>query len=657
MSRSLEQTNPSPPLGGRYKILSELGAGGFGQTFLAEDLHLPGHPQCVLKQLKPQTSDPNSLAMARRLFDTEAQVLYQLGDHDQIPRLLAHFEENEQFYLAQELIEGEPLTQELAGGQPWTEVQVIALLQDILQVLAFVHHKQVIHRDIKPPNLIRRRSDGKIVLIDFGAVKQVSTQVVNPDAGQTNLTISIGTKGYMPNEQLAGTPRFSSDVYAVGMLALQTLTGIHPKRLGEDPKTGEITWYERAPHIGPELAAIIDKMVRYDFRDRYPTAVEALLALRSLPARLLESLPEPDLFFEATQATSVEELPPLSSAIEQPTKSGIEPEAIPRLEPTEQTDAGIELPSTHIWVPTELPQKIADSTNGTASTEPLTEPLTQHEPTYSSGISAPGSATPESIQRRLIKPWSVLAVLAIASTAVLIALPHLFPHLTSQTNPTPPVPSPSPGATPTATPTTPPQKLQPEELLSQGDRLREAGQYQEALSLYEQASLLKLKKSDLAKADWGRCFCLNKLQKPTEAKVSCNDALAINPDYPEALWTKGNAIEQEKLPVEDPQELTMEALALYEKATKLKPDFAEAWVDRGVALQKLERSWEANTALDKAIKLNRDSALAWSTKGEALENLGLLKEAIDALDKAIQLQPNNSQAIQLRKRVQKELEQ
>lgn len=656
MSRSLEKTNPSPPLGGRYTIISELGAGGFGQTFMAEDLHLPGHPKCVVKQLKPQTNDPNSLAMARRLFDTEAQVLYQLGDHDQIPRLLAHFEENEQFYLAQELIEGEPLTQELAGGQPWTEVQAIALLQDILQVLAFVHHKQVIHRDIKPPNLIRRRSDGKIVLIDFGAVKQVSTQVVNHDAGPTNLTISIGTKGYMPNEQLAGTPRFSSDVYAVGMLVLQALTGIHPKRLGEDPKTGEITWHERAPHISPELAAIIDNMVCYDFRDRYPTAVEALLALRSLPAHLLESLPEPNLFFEEPEieATPSQELPPLPSAIEL-TEPRIQPESTPSWESTQQPPSGIDLSSTQIWVPTEFPEKLTNSTNGTDSIEPLTESLTQHEPTYSSGISAPGSATPESIGRQWVRPWSVLAVLAIGGTAVLMALPHLFPHLTNYTNSMRPVPTPSSGSTPTATPTIPPQKLPPEELLSQGDRLREAGQYQEALSFYDQAIKLKPSNPKLAKAYWGRCYSLNKLQKPTEAKVSCNDALALKPDYPEALWSKGKAIEQEKLAGEDPEEPTREALELYQKATKLKPDLAEAWVDRGVALQNLGRSWEANDALDQGIKLKRDSALAWSTKGEALANLGLLKEAIEALDKALQLQPNDPKVIELRKRVQEKL--
>jgi serine/threonine protein kinase len=109
------------PLGGRYKIISQLGAGGFGQTFLAEDLHLPGHPRCVVKHLKPQTKEDSTLSMARRLFDTEAQALYQLGDHDQIPHLLAHFEDNQEFYLAQELIEGEPLTQEFAAGQLWSE--------------------------------------------------------------------------------------------------------------------------------------------------------------------------------------------------------------------------------------------------------------------------------------------------------------------------------------------------------------------------------------------------------------------------------------------------------------------------------------------------------------------------------------------------------
>ena len=109
-------------LASRYKIVKHLGAGGFGQTFLAQDTQLPGKPLCVVKQLKPQSNDPYTLQVARRLFDTEAKILYKLGDYDQIPRLLAHFEENREFYLVQQFIEGEELSQEMTRGQRWSEV-------------------------------------------------------------------------------------------------------------------------------------------------------------------------------------------------------------------------------------------------------------------------------------------------------------------------------------------------------------------------------------------------------------------------------------------------------------------------------------------------------------------------------------------------------
>src|SRR6476469_8154976 len=129
-------------LGGHYQITSHLGGGGFGQTYLAKDQYLPGNPLCVVKQLKPQATDPFTLQTARRLFDTEAKILYQLGTHDQIPRLFAYFEENKEFYLVQEFIEGHDLSQELTpaiiGGQ-LSEGEVICLLQDVLEILEFVH--------------------------------------------------------------------------------------------------------------------------------------------------------------------------------------------------------------------------------------------------------------------------------------------------------------------------------------------------------------------------------------------------------------------------------------------------------------------------------------------------------------------------------------
>ena len=271
-------------LSGRYQIISQLGQGGFGQTYLAEDMHLPGKPQCVVKQLQPKTTDPVALQTAKRLFDTEAEVLYKLGTHPRIPRLFAHFEENQEFYLVQEFIEGHSLTKEIGSGKQLTEVQVVNLLQDILKVLEFVHEQQVIHRDLKPSNLIRRYKDCEIVLIDFGAVKQISAPLVDSEddtKGDTNLTIAIGSPGYMPNEQLAGTPQFSSDIYAVGMIGIEALTGLHPKQLQKDPVTGEIIWQDQV-QVSPGLIYVLDKMVRYDFRQRYQSATSAIADLKNL---------------------------------------------------------------------------------------------------------------------------------------------------------------------------------------------------------------------------------------------------------------------------------------------------------------------------------------------------------------------------------------
>jgi serine/threonine protein kinase len=266
-------------LDGRYKVIRELGAGGFGQTYIAEDIKLYNN-QCVVKLLRPMASDPMTLQVARRLFESEAQLLHKLGTHDQIPQLLAHFEENQQFYLVQQFIDGHPLSDELTPGKQLSEAYTIALLQNILQPLAFVHQNQVVHRDIKPPNLIRRQSDGKIVLIDFGAVKQIGTQVVNAQ-GQTKMTVSIGTPGYMPSEQSRGSPRLSSDIYAVGMIGIQALTGLMPDQLHEDVQTAEIIWRHLVA-VNPQLADVLDMMVRYDFRHRYQSATDALAAVQQL---------------------------------------------------------------------------------------------------------------------------------------------------------------------------------------------------------------------------------------------------------------------------------------------------------------------------------------------------------------------------------------
>ena len=265
----------------RYKICEDLGRGGFGQTFIAEDIHLPGHPKCVIKQLKPKDTRSFVLESARKLFDREAQTLYKLGKHSQIPALLAHFEEDNEFYLAQEMIEGVVLSQEITPGKKLSESFTFWLLEEVLQTLEFVHQQNVIHRDIKPSNLIKRASDGKIVLIDFGAVKETSIHTISHQ-GYTSFTLTIGSPGYMPDEQANGRPKFASDIYATGMMCIHALTGVTPSQMPEDQKTGEIIWRDLVPNINSEFADFLDKMTRPHFSQRFQNGTEALAALQNL---------------------------------------------------------------------------------------------------------------------------------------------------------------------------------------------------------------------------------------------------------------------------------------------------------------------------------------------------------------------------------------
>ncbi len=260
----------------RYRAVKRLGGGGFGETYLAEDLRRPGNPICVVKQLHLSSGSPAVMQAARRLFASEAEVLEKLK-HPQIPQLLAYFEEEGSFYLVQEFIDGSLLASTIGEQGRLSEAQVVQLLENILNILVFIHAQGVIHRDIKPSNLIRRHSDNKFVLIDFGAVKEVQKAASQLESDAH--TVSIGTAGYSPSEQLAGRPYPNSDIYALGMTAIHAITGLSPSELPTDPNTGEFIWQNWASHISPKVIHVIGRMVRYYFRDRYQTASEALQEL------------------------------------------------------------------------------------------------------------------------------------------------------------------------------------------------------------------------------------------------------------------------------------------------------------------------------------------------------------------------------------------
>lgn len=291
----------------RYRVLKALGRGGFGVTFLAQDCRLPSHPLCVIKQLCPKVDSPSVLKRACERFEREAKILSQLGSHAQIPRLLDYFQMDGEFYLVQEYIRGNTLAKEVKLRGPFSEYSVKRFLKEILPVLSFVHQQQVIHRDIKPPNIILCQDDGRLVLIDFGAVKERISEV--EDATHRGSTTQfVGTIGFAPPEQLALRPTYSSDIYAIGVTCLYLLTGKPPMEFDYDPITGEMCW-EHEVRVSEHFAKMLNKMLRVSLRDRY-TSVEQIqraLDLEPYLNNLEECLNTPR---RAGHAVPVQPIPP-----------------------------------------------------------------------------------------------------------------------------------------------------------------------------------------------------------------------------------------------------------------------------------------------------------------------------------------------------------
>lgn len=269
-------------LNNRYQIEQTLGAGGFGETFLAIDTQMPSQRRCVLKQLRPMTDNPQIYQIVQERFRREAAILETLGKgNHQIPELFAYFTENGLFYLVQEWIEGQTLTDKIVKEGAKHEEFARQILLNALPVLDYVHSKGIIHRDIKPDNIILRTGDAMPVLIDFGAVKETVGTVLNSQGNVTS-SIVIGTPGFMASEQAAGRPIFSSDLYSLGLSVIFALTGKVPQELDTDLRTGEILWQRDIPDLTPDFAAVLDRAIQVYPRDRYGTAQEMLTALQSI---------------------------------------------------------------------------------------------------------------------------------------------------------------------------------------------------------------------------------------------------------------------------------------------------------------------------------------------------------------------------------------
>ncbi|MDI9635363.1 protein kinase [Geitlerinema splendidum] len=265
-------------IGGRYKLLYFLGGGGFGYAYFARDQDFSTEGWCLVKQMSfGNPLSPMSREERIQRFKQEAETLNLLGEYDKIPRLHDYFEENEQFYLVEDFIDGHNLEEELSNFK-LSEYEVYSLVKDVLETLEFVQEKNIIHRDITPDNLIRRLADRKIVLIDFGAVKRI----ISEDRFRRSPTISIGKEVYMPDEQASGRPRRCSDIYAIGIIGIQACIGDTPEK---DYDSGELIWRGKVS-INPNFANILEKMTSCNWRNRYQIASEVLIDLDKISSEI-----------------------------------------------------------------------------------------------------------------------------------------------------------------------------------------------------------------------------------------------------------------------------------------------------------------------------------------------------------------------------------
>ncbi len=276
----------------RYRGIYKLSGGGMSYTFLGVD-EATDYLPCIIKQFSPHLQAKISTQKALELFHQEAIRLQELGKHHQIPEFFSTFEQQHHLYLIEEFIAGKTLMQELQEKTAFNETKIRAVLQDLLPVLQYIHQNNVIHRDLKPDNIIRRESDGKLVLIDFGIAKY------SPNLAQPLTGTITGTIGYAPLEQIRGGKVYpASDLYSLGVTCIQLLTDMPPNELF-DPFTGELIWRSylevKGISISETLSQILDKLIQDLIKYRYQSATEVLQDLNTLKPQSLSSDPAPAL--------------------------------------------------------------------------------------------------------------------------------------------------------------------------------------------------------------------------------------------------------------------------------------------------------------------------------------------------------------------------
>ncbi|MFB2769097.1 tetratricopeptide repeat protein [Pelatocladus sp. BLCC-F211] len=559
---------------GRYQIIQELGRGGFGVTYLATDTS--SNILCAIKKLDPLNAD---LETAKRFFHREVNILNTLQTNQQVPKFFDYLEEDNNYYIVEEYIEGTSLAELV--HQKWPEYTVVNFLQQILSVLAYLHAKNIIHRDVKPSNLIIRKGDNRFVLIDFGSVKKLDSQYPSYQSSITQTM--IGTPGYAPSEQMAGRPRFNSDIYALGLTAIQLLTGMHPRELRWDEKDNIILPSDI--NIDASLSAILAKMVYNNPDHRYQSVNTVIEDLNK--TKISSPPTQPPTYYTSNHREVLTNLRFL--------KIWQIPVVLILL-------AGI-IASIEFFHPFIRPiyylheaNTLLDERQGEAALDKFNF-LKQLQPNSPEVWKGRGDA--------LFLLGRDFAALQSYNRAIFLQPKD--------------------------------QKLLVKILINKGKVLYKQQNYQETLDIYEKA--LKIDENN-PEALSGKSLSLLATGKKQEALQYLEQLKQIRPDDPRIWQEIGFAIEQSQgKPAA--KEYFQEALSTYDDILRTKNNNPIYWTDRGSILLKLNRPQDALDSYEKALNIDNNFYEALIGKGNALNVLGKPSEALFAFKQASKVRPQD----------------
>ena len=569
----------------RYRVLGELGRGGFGVTFLAEDTKC-NNSQCVIKRLNSEYAEVET---AKRLFHREARILESLENSHQIPKFLDFFQTDNSYYLVEEFIDGIPLNKMLGGK--WARKDVINFLRQILSILNFIHQQQIIHRDIKPSNIIQKTTDRKFVLIDFGAVKKLENNQ-HASLTQQGMQTKIITQGYSPPEQAEGNVWFCSDIYSLGVTAIQLLTGMHPTTLRRDQNDNVIL-----PDVDTWLASILKKMVYYQPEERYQYVSEVISDLtREETSPLIQ---------QNLRSTQVAGMNSQMNTVDGNSNSFLK----------NRKPIPLALSAVAIIV-------------GLTSTIELINPFIRPLYHLNKGNelldkSQPDAALKEFDQLVKIQPYSVQGWQgrgdALLSLGRDLKALQFYNHAIS---------------------------LQPKDIkvlskiyINKGKIEYNQGNYKEALSTYERVIDLNPNNPE----GWsGKGLALIGLGKSQEASEAFATLKSKNPEEPRIWQEIGFAVEISKGQSEAKRYFE-EALESYHDLISSQPNNVIALTDRGSVFLKLRRPQEALDSFNQALAVDKNFYEALLGKGNTLDILGKPQEALSAFDEAIKVRSDDYQ--------------